>query len=104
MRDYLFDMPAASELPEFQRLKIELREFSRLSEDLGGLISQAVAARFLGVSRASVTGMISRGRVRKIDLLGSPFIPVDDVRAYVSEKGLNKGGRGQKAGLARKAA
>lgn len=50
------------------------------------LITMATAARYLGVTRGAVSNAIRRGRVRKVNRFGRPFVYASEIIEWKAEK------------------
>jgi excisionase family DNA binding protein len=51
------------------------------------LISQAEAAKLRGVSRASINELVTRGRLKTVEIGGKPFLYRAEVKAFEPDKG-----------------
>ena len=56
------------------------------SPDLNELITPTQAARLRGVTRAAITSLIKRQRLRAIEIGGRPFLRRSDVENFAPEK------------------
>ena len=56
------------------------------SPDLSELITPTQAARIRGVTRAAITSLIKRRRLRAIEIAGRPFLRRSDVENFAPEK------------------
>lgn len=56
------------------------------SPDLTELITPTQAARLRGVTRAAITSLIRRQRLRAIEIGGRPFLRRSDVENFAPEK------------------
>jgi excisionase family DNA binding protein len=54
--------------------------------DLNELITPTQAARIRGVTRAAITSLIKRQRLRAIEIGGRPFVRRSDVENFAPEK------------------
>jgi excisionase family DNA binding protein len=54
--------------------------------DLNELITPTQAARIRGVTRAAITSLIKRQRLRAIEIGGRPFLRRSDVENFAPEK------------------
>jgi hypothetical protein len=54
--------------------------------NLKDFVSQATAARMLGISRAAVADLIKRGRMRTEKIDGVPYVYVSDVINFQPQK------------------
>jgi biotin operon repressor len=54
--------------------------------NLKNIVSQATAARMLGISRAAVADLIKRGRLRTAEIDGVPHIYKSDVLNFQRQK------------------
>jgi excisionase family DNA binding protein len=59
--------------------------------DLKDLISQAEASRLRGVSRAAVSDLIKRGRLRSVKIAGHQLLFRSEVEAFEDQRGWPKG-------------
>ena len=59
--------------------------------DLEDLISQAEAARTRGVSRAAISDLIKRGRLRSVKIAGHLLLFRSEVKAFEDRRGWPKG-------------
>jgi hypothetical protein len=62
--------------------------------NLKDFVSQATAARMLGVSRAAVANLIKRGRMRTEEIDGRPYVYKSDVINFQPQKPGPKPGTG----------
>ena len=51
-----------------------------------GLITQAEAARRLGVTRGRVWQLIAEGRLPTVEIAGTPLVPTDAVEELAKER------------------
>ncbi len=51
------------------------------------LISQAEAAKLRGVSRASINELVTRGRLKTVEIGGKPYLYRAEVKAFEPDKG-----------------
>ena len=51
------------------------------------LISQADAAKLRGVSRASINELVTRGRLKTVEIGGKPYLYRAEVEAFEPDKG-----------------
>lgn len=51
------------------------------------LISQADAAKLRGVSRASINELVTRGRLKTLEISGKPYLYRAEVEAFEPDKG-----------------
>lgn len=56
------------------------------SPDLNELITPTQAARLRGVTRAAITSLMRRQRLRAIEIGGRPFLRRSDVENFAPEK------------------
>lgn len=56
------------------------------SPDLNDLITPTQAARLRGVTRAAITSLMRRQRLRAIEIGGRPFLRRSDVENFAPEK------------------
>lgn len=56
------------------------------SPDLNELITPTQAAKIRGVTRAAITSLIKRQRLRAIEIAGRPFLRRSDVENFAPEK------------------
>ena len=77
--------------PEFQGFPVSQLEtssesvtsrFLRLSEAFGPLVPQNLLASALGVGRARVHQFMEAGRFRVLEVDGTKFVPLDEVRNF----------------------
>ena len=54
--------------------------------NLKNIVSQASAARKLGISRAAVANLIRRGRLRTVEIDGIPYVHLSDVLTFQRQK------------------
>jgi excisionase family DNA binding protein len=65
---------------------------SRAEVDVNDLITQAEAAEMRGVSRAAITDLVKRGRLRTVELFGKKLLYRSEVENFEPEhKGWPKG-------------
>lgn len=58
--------------------------------DPNDLISQADAAKLRGVSRASINELVTRGRLRTVEIGGKPYLYRKEVENFEPDKGGRK--------------
>jgi hypothetical protein len=56
------------------------------SPDLSELITPTQAARIRGVTRAAITSLIRRRRLRTVEIAGRPFLRRSEVENFAPEK------------------
>jgi hypothetical protein len=56
------------------------------SPDLNELVTPTQAARIRGVTRAAITSLIKRERLRAVEIAGRPFLRRSDVENFAPEK------------------
>jgi excisionase family DNA binding protein len=62
--------------------------------DVSDLMTQAEAAKARGVSRAAITDLVKRGRLRTVELFGKKLVYRSEVEGFEAEhKGWPKGKR-----------
>lgn len=66
------------------------------SLDTESLISQAEAAQLRGVSRASISDLIKRGRLQPVEIAGKKLLRKSEVESFVPLKGGRPAKRAQK--------
>jgi excisionase family DNA binding protein len=59
--------------------------------DLADLISQAEAARLRGVSRAAISDLIKRGRLRSVKIAGHQLLFRSEIESFKDQRGWPKG-------------
>jgi predicted DNA-binding protein YlxM (UPF0122 family) len=60
--------------------------------DVNDLMSQAEAAEFRGVSRAAITDLVKRGRLRVVEMFGKKLVYRSEIESFQKEsKGWPKG-------------
>jgi hypothetical protein len=57
-----------------------------IKQVLDDLIKQATAARILGVNRAAIAALISRGRLRTVQVDGVPHVYRSEVTQFKKQK------------------
>ncbi len=68
------------------RLNNLITEGNKRAMNLKNIVSQASAARKLGVSRAAVANLIRRGRLRTVEIDGIPYVHLSDVLTFQRQK------------------
>jgi hypothetical protein len=68
------------------RLNNLISEGIKRAMNLKNIVSQASAARKLGISRAAVAHLIRRGRLRTVEIDGIPYVHLSDVLAFERQK------------------
>ena len=58
---------------------------------MSDLISQTEAARLRGVSRAAISDLVQRGRLRAVEIGGRRLVFRSDVESFESKQGWPKG-------------
>lgn len=58
---------------------------------MNDLISQTEAARLRGVSRAAISDLVRRGRLRSVEIAGRQLVYRSDVESFESHQGWPKG-------------
>jgi Helix-turn-helix domain len=64
----------------------ELREFERLNQENGCLLTGAQAAEVLGVTRAFIRDLAARGKIKRFDLSMGVYYSGNDVKARLEGK------------------
>jgi hypothetical protein len=73
---WLMEVPASTVAPSAQD---QWNEYLRVNEEQGGLISQALAAKLLGVSRARVGQLIERKKLAAWKLLDHSWVSATEI-------------------------
>jgi hypothetical protein len=72
--------PKKGKLSPAEKLQREIEQYRRaMTTESGPLISQAVAARMLGVSRQRVFILMNRGRLTKWEFFDVPYLSLPEV-------------------------
>lgn len=85
---------------EFRGVVVELKEFLKVSREMGGLLTTGQAAAILNVSPGSVRSWVFRGRLTSARVLGVVMVSAPEVLAFHRQRlleGVSVGGRGHKA-------
>jgi Transcriptional regulator, AbiEi antitoxin len=96
----LFQMPPA----EVRNLSVaeqaqRMLEFQKTE----GLFTASQAGQFLGISEAAVRQLVARGRLTRLEFMGTPYLPASQIIAYSTQRLTTPAGRGRKAGLVKAA-
>lgn len=78
----------------------ELRDFWKASKELGGLLTQAQAAKILDVTRGALGSWIQRGKLQTRCVAGVNMVSGAEVAALLRQRkteALSVGGRGLKS-------
>ena len=78
----------------------ELKLYTKLCKEHGGVLSQAQAATLAGVGASTIRGLCQRGHLTSYRIMGLKCLPVDEVTEYIKRRNADsmaKGGRGIKA-------
>jgi hypothetical protein len=74
------------------------RQFMDAIEKHGPLLTQAMAANVMEVSRTRVSQLVQNGKLGSVDVAGVPMVPVAAVELWLSED-VDPGGRPKKVTL-----
>ena len=65
------------------------RKFLKAFEENGGLLTQAMVAQALGVSRARVNQYVERGRLATVSVNGRRYVSVASLELFLTEERKN---------------